>query len=172
MLPLPRSLEAEAGAAATLVNDGHRLERVVDAVATVGEGVLDGQHEARGELAKGAAGVHEGRRIGLEPALRHERVEIRGDGCDLVLGGSIACIGFSDHGRDAPEEVFRTFGRLSGLVLDEVALLEDGARVGRQRDGTGGWLNGQGHGATSPGIVWLLCGTRFARRRRGAGGAC
>ena len=44
-------------------------ERVVDAVPPVGERVLDGQHEARGELAERTAGVHERRRVGLEPAL-------------------------------------------------------------------------------------------------------
>ena len=52
------SREGEAGPAAGLVDERHRLEGVVDPVAPVGEGVLDGEDEARRELAEGAAGIH------------------------------------------------------------------------------------------------------------------
>src|SRR3982074_3391183 len=49
----PRALgaqlgEPEAGAAAALVDDGHRLERVIDAVLPVRERVFHRQHEAGG----------------------------------------------------------------------------------------------------------------------------
>ena len=75
--PLPRRREKrEARAAAGLMDERHRAQRVVDAVLPVGERVLDRQHEARRELAERAAGVHQRRRVRLEPALRHQAVEL------------------------------------------------------------------------------------------------
>ena len=116
------------------MDDGHRLQRVVDAVLAVGERVLDRQHEARRELAERTAGVHERGRVGLEPALRHQRIELLRDFSDRALGRAVRAIGFRDDGRDAPEEIFRLLHRLA-FVLHEVALLENGARV--LRDGRG-----------------------------------
>ena len=50
----PEPGEAEPGAAAALVHQRHGAEGVVDAALAVGEGVVDREHEAGGELAQRA----------------------------------------------------------------------------------------------------------------------
>src|SRR3712207_8332058 len=45
-----------------LMHQGHGAKRVVDTALPVGEGVIDRENEAGGELAQGTAGVHQDRK--------------------------------------------------------------------------------------------------------------
>ena len=129
--------EAEPGAAAALVHQRHRAQRVVDPALAVRERVVDRQDEAGGELAQGAAGVHEGRRVGHEQPLRHEPVErVRHlvHRAHRAHRDAVAAVGLRDRPRHPPEEILRCLRRPAGVVLDEVALLEHRDGVGRKRD--------------------------------------
>ncbi len=137
--------EGEAGAAAALVDERHRAERVVDAVVAVGEGILDREDEARRELPERAPGVHQRRRVRLEARLGHEAVEGVRHLLHRALGRPVATIRLRHHRRDAPEELLGGLGRLAGLVLDQVALLENGDGVLRELDGSGRRLGRKGH---------------------------
>ena len=103
----PEPGEAEAGAAAALVDQRHGAEGVVDAALAVGERVVDRQHEAGGELAQRAAGVHERRRVGHEQPVRHQAVERLGH----LLHGAHRCavpaVRLRDRPCHAPEQVLR-----------------------------------------------------------------
>ena len=84
------------------------------------DGVVDGQHEAGGELAERAAGVHERRRVGQEVERRHPLRVARG-----VVGAR------RDVARDPLEHLV---GRLDHTiaVAPQVAAREYGLRVLRQ----------------------------------------
>ena len=93
----------------------------------------DGQHEAGGELAELAAGVHEGGGVGQELEARHELVE----GLLPLLdrgGGVVEALGLGDGARDAPEHLLGGLEHLAVLALLEVAALQHLERVGRQLD--------------------------------------
>ena len=85
----PEPGEAEAGAAAGLVHQGHGAEGVVDAALAVGEGVVHREDEAGGELAQRAAGVHQGGRVGHEAPGRHDVVEVLRRALDLLVGRAV-----------------------------------------------------------------------------------
>ena len=68
----------------------HRPQSVVDAIATIGERVFDGQTEARRELSARTSCIHERRRVGLEATLDPQEVSVLGHpllaaGCILPL---------------------------------------------------------------------------------------
>ncbi len=121
--------EGEARAAARLVNERHRAQRVVDAVVTVGERILDRQHEAGGELAERTACVHERRRVGLEATLRHQTVELLRQRMDRPVARAVPAVCFRDRRRHTPEHVLRLLRRCARLVLDQIALGQDGPSV-------------------------------------------
>src|SRR5215208_6533667 len=50
----------------------------------------------------------------------------------LGFGGAVSLVGFGHGSCHPPEQVARTLDRCAGLVFQEVALLEDGDRIGRQ----------------------------------------
>src|SRR5215212_8946598 len=120
--------EAEASAAAALVNYRLVLEGVVDAVY----GVLDGQHEARAELLQLPARVHEGRRVRHEPPAEHHLeeplprllVELLG-----LLTLFEAELALGDVRSDPQEHLDGLLYRLALLVLLEIALPQNGTRV-------------------------------------------
>jgi hypothetical protein len=120
--------EPEARAPTALVDDGLVLEGVVDAVY----GVLDRQHEARGELLQLPPGVHEGRRVGHELPGEHHLEEpllgllVEPLGLLALLEAELA---LGNVRRDPPEHLYWLLDGLALLVLLEVALLENGERV-------------------------------------------
>src|SRR5919112_3158851 len=120
--------EAEARAAAALVDDRLVLEGVVDAVY----GVLDRQHEARGKLLQLPARVHEGRRVRHEPPAEHHleepllRLLVEPLGLLALFETEFA---LRDVRRNPQEHLDGLLCRLALLVLFEVALPENGARV-------------------------------------------
>ncbi len=141
----PQAREAEAGAAAALMDDRHRLERVVDPVLAVRERIGDRQHETGAQLPQRPARVHERRRVGLEPALGHEMVEILTDRLHRPVARTISpvCVGYGR--RHPPEHLLRLLRRRPCLVLDQISLLEHGASVRRQRRGSSRRVGGQRH---------------------------
>src|SRR5215212_6416502 len=120
--------EAEARPAATLVDDRLVLEGVVDAVY----GVLDRQHKARGKLLQLPASVHEGRRVRHEPPTEHHleeplpRLLVEPLGLLTLLEAELA---LGDVRSNPREHLDGLLYRLTLLVLHEVALRQDGARV-------------------------------------------
>ena len=74
--------EREARPATRLMHQCHRPEGVVNAGAPVREGVFHREHEAGGQLAERAAGVHQGGRIGHPHPCRHELEEHLGEALD------------------------------------------------------------------------------------------
>jgi len=80
--PTPDAGRFEAVNPCGLVDEGGPLERVEDA----GQVVLDRQHEAGGELAVRAPGVHERRRVGQELERGHARLEALGGAGALRRG--------------------------------------------------------------------------------------
>src|SRR5262249_24861332 len=118
------------------------------------------QHETRTELAEWTASIHERRRVRFEATLRHQEIELPCDAFDGRIARAIAPVSFRNHGRNAPEQILRLLDRLSSFVLHQVALSENGARVGGERDGTGGWVDGKRHGDRTP--------QGFDRRRQSA----
>src|SRR5688572_8233803 len=111
------------------MDERHRAQRVVNAIRAVRERVLDRQNEARRELSERTTGVHERRRVGLEPTLGHEPVELLRDRRYSPLARSVSPIAFGDDGGDAPEHVFWRLDRLARLILHQVALLENRSRI-------------------------------------------
>ena len=124
--------EAEAGAAARLVHQGHGPEGVVDAGLAVGQGVVHRKDEAGGELAQGTTRVHERGRVGHEHALGHEVEERLGQGLDRTFGCAVLPVRFRYGTSDTPEQGCGRFDRLAGFVAQEVALLEHRDGVRRQ----------------------------------------
>ena len=124
--------EAEAGAAARLVHEGHGLERVVDAAPAVGQGVFHRQHEARGELAQGTAGIHQRGRVRLEAAVDHQVVELPRDLPHRGLGGAVVGVHVGDGLGHAPEHRLGTLDGLALLVLLQIPLGQHDARVLRE----------------------------------------
>src|SRR5919112_2593220 len=120
--------EPEARAPTALVDDGLVLEGVVDAVY----GVLDRQHEARGKLLQLPARVHEGRRVRHEPPAEHHleepllRLLVEPLGLLALFETEFA---LRDVRRNPQEHLDGLLCRLALLVLFEVALPENGARV-------------------------------------------
>ena len=98
--------EGEAGAAAGLVDQGGLLDGVEDGLDVV----LDGQHEAGGELAQLPAGVHQGRRIGHEAEAGHHLIELLGRGRDVGFRVVVAV----DGGDGVRHPVEHVPGRLRG----------------------------------------------------------
>jgi hypothetical protein len=134
--------EREAGTAAALVDERHRTKRVVDAIPPVRQCVLDREHKAGGELSERATGVHERGRVRLEPALRHEAVELFGHFSNRTLARTVPTIRFSDDRGHPPKHVFGGLGRLATLVLHQIALFENRARVLAKSGGADGGLQG------------------------------
>ena len=130
----PEPGEAEAGAAARLVHQRHRAQRVVDAALAVGERVVDRQHEAGGELAQRAAGVHQRGRVRHEQPVGHQVVEVLRRLLHRLVRRAVAAVGLGDRARHPPEQVARCLDRLAAVVLDQVALLEHRDGIGRQRN--------------------------------------
>jgi hypothetical protein len=110
---LAQTREGEAGAAAGLMDERHRAQRVVDAVVPVRQRILDGKDEARRELAERTPRVHERRRIRLEAALGHEEVELLRRRLHRPLARAVAPVRFGDHRGHAPEEILRLLRRLA-----------------------------------------------------------
>ena len=81
----PQTGEREAGAATALVDQRHRLERVVDAAEAsllFDNASSTGNTKQGRELAEWPAGVHQGRRVRLEPPLGHQTIELLGHPLD------------------------------------------------------------------------------------------
>jgi hypothetical protein len=127
------------------MDERHGAQRVVDAVLAVGERVFDRQHEAGAQLSERTAGVHERRRVGLEATLRHQLIELLGHFRDLLVGRPVAPIRLRDDRRHAPEEIFWLLHGLPLFVLHQVALFENGARIGGEQNGTRGRVDGNRH---------------------------
>ena len=125
--------EGEPRAPSGLVDQRHALERVVDPALTVGEGIVDGKHEARRELSERPSRVHQRGGVGLERARRHEVVELARDFVDRRIGCAMAAVLLGDHARDPPEHGLGLFDGLALLVLLEIAEPEDDAGVLRER---------------------------------------
>ena len=92
-----------------------------------------GKDEAGGELAQRAAGVHQGRGVGNEEPVRHEPVEGLGHFLHRADRRAIPAVGLGDRPRHPPEQVLGRLDRLTGVILDQIALLEDRDGIGRQR---------------------------------------
>ena len=125
--------EVEAGAAAVLLDHRRGLGGRHDRL----ERVLDRQHEAGGEGAPAAAGVHQRRGVGQEAQAGHRVVEaLRPDGAQL--GGRLEG---SDRLGDAGEELLGRLDDGAAGVAQQVAALEDGAGVlgERRRVGDDAW---------------------------------
>ncbi len=172
--------KGEAGAAAALMDKRHAAQRVVDAALTVTERVIHRQYEAGGELTQRTAGVHQRGRVGLEPTLRHEEVELLGQRLHRSVARSVPAVGLGHHGGHTPEHVLDRLDRLAGRVLREVALLENRPRIGGQRDQTFRGHGREGHSMRLLG-VWsgALCnrtadvrGDARRRARDVGGGSC
>src|SRR5215210_318323 len=120
--------EAEARAAPALVDDRLVLEGVIDAVY----GVLDGQHETRAELLQLPARVHERRRVRHEPPAEHDLEEplprflVEPLSLFALLEAELA---LGDVRGNPQEHLDGLLYRLALLVLFEVALPQNGARV-------------------------------------------
>ncbi len=117
------------------MDECHGAKRVVDAVPTIGESVLHRKHEARTELTQRTPRVHQGRRVGFEPALGHEPIELLRQRLDPAFTSAVASVGLGDHRRHAPEQILRRLDGLPRLILDEIALLEDDPGVRAQLRG-------------------------------------
>ena len=83
--------------------------------------------------------------FGIEPTLRHQEVELLRHLLHRALGRAVPAIRLGDDRRDAPEQILRLLDGLPLVVLDQVALLENGARVTRERDWTGWRVDWQSH---------------------------
>ncbi len=141
--------KGEPRATARLVNERHRPERVVDARLSVGQRVVDGEYEARGELAERSSRVHQRGGVGLEPALRHEAVELIRHRSRRSLARTVPPIRLSHHRRHTPEEILRLLGWSSSLVLYQIALLEDNPCILAEGCRCGG-ASGLGHDGKTP----------------------
>src|ERR1700716_3821662 len=111
------------------MDEGHRAQRVVDPVTTVGEGILDRQYEARRELSERTTRVHESGRIRLEATLHHQAVEILRHAGDFAVARAVTAVRFSNRSRYPPEHVFRLLPRYARRVLDQVSFADHGASV-------------------------------------------
>src|SRR5690606_15536656 len=142
--------------------------RVVDAAGAVGERVVHRQHEAGRELAQRTARVHERRRVRLETTLRHQFIELVRRLLDLLVRRPVLAVRLGDRRRDAPEHVLWRLDRLARLVLDQVTLLENGARVLGQRRRRGGRVYGERHCYFSNEGYWAKPGAIPAMIRQGS----
>ncbi len=124
--------EGEARPAAALMDERHRLERVVDPALAVRQRVVHRKHEAGGELTEGATGVHERRRVRLELSADHELVELPRDLVDGRLGRPVVRVDPRDGAGDPPEHDLGLFGRVPLGVLLQVAAGQDKSRVVRK----------------------------------------
>ena len=111
--------EGEAGTAAALVDEGS----VLDGVKDVLHGVGHRQHKAGGQLAQGAAGIHQGGGIGQEVQTGHHLIELRRRGHYVSLGVKVAvalghCVGYP------AEEPVHRLGGIPVLVPGQVAPLQ------------------------------------------------
>ncbi len=139
----PRKRESRPPAA--LMDDRHRLERVVDAVLPVRQRIGNRQHEARRQLPQRPPRVHQGRGVWLEPPLRHQTVKVFAHRLDRAVARPIPPIRVRHGSRHPPKHFLRLLDRLPSLVFDQVSLLEHRASVRRQIRGASGWRGGQGH---------------------------
>jgi hypothetical protein len=122
----PQAGEGEAGAAAALVDQ----RSVLDGVEDVLHGVGHRQHEAGGELAQGAARVHEGGGVGQEVQADHQLIKLLGRGHHVRLGIKAAVTLGHSVGHPA-EQAVHGLGGLSLLVPGQVAPLQHGLCVFR-----------------------------------------
>jgi len=109
----------EAGTPSAFVDHGGVFDGIKDAV----DGILHGQHKTCGQLAQGAARIHQGGRVGDEIEGRHESEEAVSRLLDLLLSleGGIAR---RNGPRNPPEQLLRCFDELVLFVFLQVTLLE------------------------------------------------
>src|SRR4051812_40600838 len=127
------------------MNERHRAQRVVDAIAAIRQGVFDRQDKARRQLAEWTAGIHQRRRVWLEPPFHHEAVEI-GSGLRYVgIPRAISAVGLCNRASYPPEHVLWLLQRLARCVLDQISLSDHGTRVVIELGITLGRYGGYGH---------------------------
>jgi hypothetical protein len=119
--------EAEARAAARLLDQGRGLDRVEDAF----DRVLDREHEAGREHAHLAPGVHQRRAVGHELAPGHQLVELARDRERALRRAARELeLALGDVRGDAPEQLPRRLADLARVrVLLQVAALEHRGRI-------------------------------------------
>ena len=120
----PQPGEGKTGAAAGLVDQGG----VLDGVEDVLHGVLHRKHEAGRELSQRTAGVHEGGGVGEKVQAGHQVIKEFGRGRHIGLGVE-ARIGCGDRVRHPVKKLVHRLNRLSVLVTDQIAPLQDGAGI-------------------------------------------
>ena len=120
--------ERKAGPAAGLMNERLMLDPVEDGF----QRILDGQHEAGGELLQVAARVHERGRVGQELQPAHHVVERLGHVRKVFLAVRVSAFGFGDVAGHPAEHPGGRFDRLAGGILHQIPAAEHGQRVGRK----------------------------------------
>ena len=85
--------------------------------------------EARRQLLQFQTGVHQGRGIREELEVRHQAVERLRGLEDLLFRRAVCAVRLGKVPRDPPEQLPRCLGDLPGLILSQVALLQDAEGV-------------------------------------------
>ena len=126
-----QAAEAEAVAAAGLLNERRDAEGAEDAVAGAAHIVFDGQYEAGGQLAQGRARAREGGAVGEEAQIGEEVVEDPGACFD------VATVLLFHPGNVSGDAVEHAGGRLQKLSIDipaQIAAFQDFQAVFAQLD--------------------------------------
>ena len=124
----PQSGERKSSSSARLVDQSLLLQRLEN----TDEAVVHGEDETGREQLQLEPRVHERRAVRQELEVRHDTVEPPCGLLDLGLVCTINPLRLRQVPSDAPEELFRRFDYAALVVLLQVALLQDAARVVRQ----------------------------------------
>ena len=108
---------------------------VFDGVENVLHGVCHRQHETGGQLSQRTARIHQRRGIGQEIQLGHHPVKRTGGGRHIGLGIEDG-VGCGDRIGDPVEQAVHRFNRLARFVSGQVAPLQHGLGVLRNRHKT------------------------------------
>lgn len=135
--------ETETDTSAGLLDERGAAEGAEDAVvAVVAHVVIDGEHEARCELAKRRPGARESRTVREEPEGCHDAVIAGREVGNVALGVGSAGADTTwqdgprgDRARDAPEHLWNGLGGLAVGSTTEVTPLEDAHAVRRDLQG-------------------------------------
>ena len=116
---LAQAAEAEAGAAAGLVDEGGVFHGVED----LHHAVADGQDKAGGKLAQGPAGVHQGGGIGQKAQAGHQLEKFIGQAPDAGLL-AVFPVGGGHRVSHPAEHLLHRLHRLAVFVLCQITALE------------------------------------------------